>query len=135
MKLITRDTDYAIRALACIARNGNKLISASELVSRLDMPRPFLRKILQRLNKAGVLRSYKGKAGGFSLAIPAAEIKLLDLIDIFQGPVELSECLFKSSLCPNRKKCFLRDKIKGLETRMIAELRPVSIETIIRKSG
>ncbi|MCX5702041.1 MAG: hypothetical protein NTW64_03570 [Candidatus Omnitrophica bacterium] len=44
MKLITRDTDYAIRALCYIAKNKNEIISVRELVTKLKIPRPFLRK-------------------------------------------------------------------------------------------
>ena len=51
MKLITRDTDYAIRALCCIAGSGKKELSVRDLTDRLAMQRPFLRKILQKLNK------------------------------------------------------------------------------------
>ena len=65
MKLITRDTDYAVRALCFIGQRQKRLISASELVANLKIPRPFLRKILQTLNREGILNSYKGKGGGF----------------------------------------------------------------------
>ena len=56
MKLITRDTDYAIRALCFIARFKKKIVSVSELVKVLKIPRPFLRKILQTLNKKRILK-------------------------------------------------------------------------------
>ena len=68
MKLINRDTDYAVRALSYILRRKDKIVTAAELVRELDMPRPFLRKILQSLNKNGFLKSQRGKGGGFILA-------------------------------------------------------------------
>ena len=64
MKLITRDTDYAIRALCCIAKRKETIISVDKLVKQLRIPRPFSRKILQTLNKRKILRSYKGTSGG-----------------------------------------------------------------------
>ena len=58
MKLITRDTDYAIRALSCIAADKEKVYTVTELTKSLDVPRPFLRKILQILNHKGLLKSH-----------------------------------------------------------------------------
>jgi Rrf2 family protein len=105
MKLITRDTDYAVRALCFIAESKKEIVSATELVKNLKAPRPFLRKILQILNKKRLLRSYKGLGGGFSLRISPQKIFLIDLIEIFQGPLKLNECIFKKRICPNIKTC------------------------------
>ena len=66
MRLITRNTDYAVRALSYISRQEEKVISVSELVKKIKVPRPFLRKILQTLNKKGILISYKGQGGDSS---------------------------------------------------------------------
>jgi Rrf2 family protein len=83
MKLLNRDTDYAVKALLYITQNNPKRMSVSELVKALDIPRPFLRKILQILNREGVLDSSRGKGGGFVLAVPPEKILLTCLIDIF----------------------------------------------------
>ena len=85
MKLITRDTDYAVRAVCFITKQKGKLVSASQLVDELKVPYSFLRKQLQLLNKKGILKSYKGKGGGFQLGVPAGKIYLTDLIKVFQG--------------------------------------------------
>ena len=115
MKLITRDTDYAIRAICFIAKRKKELISASELVRCLKIPRPFLRKILQILNKKRILKSVKGKGGGFHLLFPPNKIFLLDLIRIFQGPLKLNECIFKNNVCPNIKTCRLKKRIDNIQ--------------------
>lgn len=130
MKLITRDTDYAVRALCFIARNKDRVVCASELVKELKVPRPFLRKILQSLNRGSVLKSYKGKGGGFLLNRPAEKIFLIDLMRIFQGGIELNECLFKKKLCPNREICLLRNKLVKVEKEVISHLESVSIASL-----
>lgn len=131
MKLITRDTDYAVRALCQIARNENRITSVHELVDELKMPRPFLRKILQILNKEGLLKSFRGKNGGFTLALPAKEIYLVDLIRIFQGPLKLNECVFKKGLCPDTNACILREKINGIEKRVFSQLKSINIRSLM----
>ena len=131
MKLITRDTDYALRALCFIARHKDKIVSAAELVEQLKIPRPFLRKILQILNKKRILKSYKGKGGGFLLVLPASKIFLVDLIGIFQGPLHLNECFFKKMNCPNKKLCALRKKINSIEQYVIKELKSITITSLL----
>ncbi len=131
MKLITRDTDYAVRALCYMAGTKKQMISVPDLVKELKVPRPFLRKILQTLNKRGVLRSSKGRGGGFVLAVAANKIFLVDLIEIFQGPLRLNECIFKKRVCPNRTTCRLKKKIDAVERYVISELESVTIMSLL----
>lgn len=131
MKLITRDTDYALRALCFIARHRKEIVSVRELVKKLKIPKPFLRKILQILNKKRILKSYKGKGGGFLLAVPASKIFLVDLIEIFQGPLRLNECFFKKMACPNTKTCGLKKKIDNIERYVIRELNSITLTSLL----
>ena len=133
MKLITRNTDYAIRALCYIAEQKQEIISADRLVKSLEIPRPFLRKILQTLTKAGLLNSSKGKDGGFSLAVSPEEITLIEVMKIFQGPIRLSEHKFKKSDCPHIKDCLLKKKIDEIEKEVIAKLKAITISSILKK--
>ncbi len=133
MKLITRNTDYAVRALCSIAENKEKILSVSKLVKYLEMPRPFLRKILQILNKEGLLNSYKGKDGGFALALPPEKISLIDVMEIFQGAIRLNECKFKKSDCPYTSNCLLKKEIDGIEKEVMVKLKAITIASIIKK--
>ncbi len=135
MKLITRDTDYAVRALCYIAENDKKIISVTELVNELEIPRPFLRKILQLLNKKGLLLSHKGQGGGFSLAKKIKRIYLVDLIGIFQGELKLNECFFKKKVCPNIKVCPLKQKIDGIEKYVANQLEQITVASLLEKGG
>jgi Rrf2 family protein len=91
-----------------------------------------LRKILQILNKKGILKSYKGLGGGFLLARPRHKIFLLDLIEIFQGPLKLNECIFKKMVCPNTKRCVLKKKIDDIERYVISQLGSITIASLLR---
>ncbi len=133
MKLITRDTDYAVRALCFIARSKQRIIPASALADRLRIPRPFLRQILQVLNRKGILKSYKGSEGGFELAILPKQIFLVDLIRIFQGPLKLNECIFKKKICPNKNICVLRARINTIEKEVISGLASVTVASLLNK--
>ncbi len=135
MKLITRDTDYAIRALCFVAKQKKKIVSVSELVEKLKIPRPFLRKILQILNKKGLLNSYKGQGGGFILNVLPDKIFLVDLMEIFQGPVTLNECLFKKIPCPAIKTCALKKRIDKIQKYVFSELGGITLASLLKKGG
>lgn len=131
MKLITRNTDYAMRALCYIANQKKDAVTVTEMVENLAIPRPFLRKILQTLSSDGLLNSIRGVAGGFSLARPAEKIFLIDLIRIFQNAVRLNECIFKKKPCPNRSACMLKREIDSIEQDALDRLGRITIRSLI----
>jgi Rrf2 family protein len=130
MKFITRNTDYAVRALCFIAQRQGELTSARELVKVLEIPHPFLRKILQTLNREGFLHSQKGKGGGFTLARAPERTFLLDLVETFQGPLKLNECIFKKAPCPYVETCKLRKRINDVEKYVISELASITLSSL-----
>lgn len=131
MKLINRDTDYAMRALRYIALHKNEVVSVSKIEKELKVPRAFLRKILQILQKKDLLKSFTGRDGGFRLARSAGKIFLVDLIKIFQGPVQLGDCVFKKKLCPDAQLCLLKEKIDRIEQLVISELMSITIASLL----
>lgn len=132
MDIITRNTDYAIRALIYLAQNKDTIVSTSQLQQEMKLPRPFMRKLCQTLQKTGYIDSIKGNRGGFRLAVSARAITLTDLIRVFQGDVALTHCLFKKRVCPNTKTCPLRKKLKSIEAHMLRELQSVTIASLMQ---
>ena len=130
MKLITRDTDYAVRAVCYIAKK-NKIVAVTKLVKELGVPQPFMRKILQRLSREKILVSYKGQAGGFKLRLPPEKIFVYSIMGIFQGKFSLNGCFLKKNICPNRGKCILRKKIKAIEEEALMKLKSINIASLI----
>jgi Rrf2 family protein len=134
MKLITRDSDYAIRALCCIAA-AKGLVSVRDLAKKLDMPYPFLRKILQALTQAGLLFSIKGRNGGFKLTKSAKKISIVEVIRVFQGKFILTEHTFKGKVCPRIKSCKLKKQLDKIEKDVYLKLKKINIDSIIEKNN
>ena len=132
MKLITKDTDYAIRALQCIAVHKDQNVTVCGLSEKLNMPRSFLRKILQILNKEGILKSCKGKGGGFCLKVSPERISVFNLMEIFQGPFHLCEHIFKGRSCPDVRGCYFKKRLDGIQEKTAKELRSITIAKIIK---
>ena len=133
MNLITRDTDYAVRALCYMAQRPEQMMSVTELCSELALPRAYLRRVLQTLARSKahqILESFRGKGGGFRLRMDPAQILLSDLIEVFQGGTEFTRCVFRSSVCPRQGGCSLRRKVKEIEKQAVAELRATTIASL-----
>lgn len=131
MKLINRDVDYAARALVFMARANKPTVSVKQMQEQVGVAGPFLRKILQKLHKAGILQAVKGKGGGFSLARAPEKIALSQLIAVLQGPLKLNDCLFSQKLCQNHGACLLRHKLASIETRLISEIDGITVKDLV----
>jgi Rrf2 family protein len=131
MKLLTRDSDYALRAVCFIAKQNMKVVPVPLMVQALRIPRPFLRKILQILNRKKILKSYKGSGGGFSLETKPDQVLVTEIIEIFQGPVKLNECLLSKSLCPDVTRCVLRKRIAMIEALVVKELKKITVASLL----
>ncbi|MFA4992907.1 MAG: Rrf2 family transcriptional regulator [Candidatus Omnitrophota bacterium] len=130
MKLITRNTDYALRALCYISKNKD-IVTVDELVKKLGVPGPFMRKILQQLNKRSILDSFKGQGGGFKLKVTPENIYVIEIMRIFQGKVALNRCFLKKDVCPNKGKCALRKKISIIEENVFKQLKEITIASLV----
>jgi len=134
MSLITRSTDYAVRAILYIAESKSDMVSTARLYEDLKLPRPFMRKIFQKLHKEGILISRKGNSGGFALAKSADDIFLSDIMKIFQGEFSFTECLLNKEVCPDIKTCPMRRKIKKIEKKVLKELEQINITSLLKRS-
>lgn len=89
---LSRAVEYGVRAMQYLAsRDG--VCHVEEVHEKMGIPLPFLRKILQRLVTARLVKSHRGFAGGFSLARPAEEISLLEIMEAVDGEFFLNPCL------------------------------------------
>jgi len=127
VRLVTRNTDYAVRALIRLARAPGERVSSRAIAREEGIPLPYLRRILQTLRERGLIGAVEGKRGGWELKRPAGRISLRDLIGIFQGRIGFAACVFRSTVCRNRRTCPLRKRLQGMEERMLRELSAVTI--------
>ena len=84
--IYSRSAEYAIRSLVYLARiPDGQFAMARHIAEEEKIPAHFLAKILQELARKGLLRSSRGPSGGFSLRVPASQIKLLNLVEALDG--------------------------------------------------
>jgi Rrf2 family protein len=126
MSLIRTDTDYAIRALLCLARSGGSM-SCGPLAADCDIPRSFAHKILKSLARAGMVRSQTGRCGGFSLCKDPKTITLLEVAQAIQGPVLVRQCVLDSDACSRNKDCPVCGEWRRLQDSIATFLSRTSI--------
>src|SRR4051812_27547466 len=90
----------------------------AELVRGTDLPRDFLAKVFQRLVKAGILRSAKGRGGGFTLALPEHDINLMRIIEAIEGRQLMDQCVVGLEKCTDAMPCPQHDLYKPIRQRL-----------------
>jgi Rrf2 family iron-sulfur cluster assembly transcriptional regulator len=122
MKL-TRGGEYGIRGVLYLARHDDGKISMLSAIAKAqDVPPRFLAKIFQALAKAGVVKSHRGAKGGFSLARPASEITIKDVIEAIEGPIYLNVCLVGQGECSRDKICPVHAVWEEAQEKMMSVL-------------
>ncbi|HAO92603.1 MAG: hypothetical protein A2X93_09925 [Deltaproteobacteria bacterium GWC2_56_8] len=105
MLQLTRDGEYAVRAVLYLATHEDRISLISEISESQDVPKSYLSKIMQSLTRAGLVKSRRGAKGGFFLARPAGSITLRETIEAVEGPIHLNVCLIKKGECPKDDAC------------------------------
>jgi len=97
---ITRQADYAIRAVLYVAKlGGNQRAATRQIAQEQHIPPSFLAKIISQLSIAGLLQTTRGAHGGVMLARASENITLLDIVEAIDGPIALNECVNDKDSC------------------------------------
>jgi len=112
-----------------IAANPERRVSTGEMAGNIRVSENHLSKVMQRLAKAGLVKSNRGPKGGFTLARSADEITMLEVFESIDGPLTDCACLLGTPVC-NGGKCILgdlaekinRDFRDYLSTTMISQI-------------
>ena len=120
--IYSNSSEYAIRALSEMVSRGAGAgagrVLLDDLVAGTDLPRDFLAKIFQRLVRAGVLTSAKGRGGGFALARAAHETTLMQVVEGIDGPQHFDRCVVGLERCNDHMPCAQHDLYKPIRQRL-----------------
>ncbi len=103
---ITRQADYAVRAVLYLTRlgSGNRA-ATSQIAEEQHIPPSFLAKIISQLSIAGLLNTSRGARGGVTLARQPENISLLEVVEAIDGPIRLNECAHADGMCAFADEC------------------------------
>ena len=139
--MLSNTCKYAVRAVTYLAihEEKNKKIGLKQISEELEIPAPFLGKILQMLAKNKLLSSTKGPHGGFSLGREADEIWLYDIVEIIDGFDAFDSCLFGYKTCKNlpekQDTCPIHPKSGPVRKQLLDLYKSQSVGEIAKKYG
>jgi Rrf2 family protein len=133
VQLLTRESDYAVRALAALGTSGGH-VQVARIAQEQAVPFDFLQKILRKLKTAGFVTVRRGPGGGFALARPPADITLLDVLDAVQGPLTVSQCLLDGYECPMASTCPVRDRLAAVQDSVRSSLAGITLSVLLENA-
>ena len=117
--MLSDTAEYALRAALYLAeREGDGPVRVSDIAARTRVPRNYLSKTLHVLAREGVLRSLRGPHGGFTLARPAAETMVLDVIAPFDDVGGRRRCVLGRSACSDARPCAAHERWRPVADRI-----------------
>jgi Rrf2 family protein len=133
---ITRQADYAIRAILYLAENEKKGRAPTNLIAEAKhIPPSFLAKIISQLSVAGLVNTSRGARGGVTLARPSSEVTLLEVIEAIDGPISINECALDLSVCQFGKECLVGPVWCRLQEELVTRLREITFNKLVKESA
>jgi len=131
---LTRAGDYALQGMVYLAEQPpEKIVLISDIARHQEIPESFLRKILQVLVRAGLVRSLRGVSGGVMLAKPARQISALEVVEAVEGPLALNACLNGGDGCDKIDTCPSYPMWREAQARLVEVLQGWSLADLARK--
>jgi len=126
MLRISKMTDYAILVMVELARD-DEMLSAHALAERVHIEAPTASKVLKLLAGAGLLESYRGANGGYSVSRLAGDVSVAEVIAAIEGPIAMTECSAEEGLCSQEDSCELRGNWQRISIAVARALQEVSL--------
>jgi Rrf2 family transcriptional regulator, iron-sulfur cluster assembly transcription factor len=137
MLKINRQTDYAVRVILALAQRGEGArLSSAAIQQEMLIPRAFMTRIVAQLAREGLVNTFPGRDGGLMLPRPASQINLKEVVEAFEGPILLSECMQVKGEddCPFQSNCPVRSKWGRVQVAMLREMASISFEELAKES-
>lgn len=124
---------HAIKALAILAElPPGEYAGAVSIAKTIGAPQNYLGKLLQQLNREGLVDSQKGIGGGFRLSKPADRISLLDIADPIENVSRWGGCILGNGRCSTTNPCMLHDRWKAVREHYLDFLETTTVADLIR---
>ncbi|HTQ13503.1 MAG TPA: Rrf2 family transcriptional regulator [Rhizomicrobium sp.] len=136
--MLSQKGRYALHALIVLARHGGEApMLIADIAEKASVPRKFLEAILVELKKRGIVRSQRGRAGGYRLGRPAAAISFADIIRVTDGPLALAPCVsvtayHKCNDCVDEDVCAIRKALIVVRDATAEILESWTLESVLK---
>lgn len=134
--MLSQTAEYALRAVLYVAQHGtDRLVQVNEMAEALHIPQNYLSKIVHALVGEGVLRSTRGKSGGFRLAAAPERLYVVQVVAPFGGVGEARHCLLGKAQCSDRTACAAHARWKQVADRVAEFFRETTIAELLQEAS
>ncbi len=129
--MFSNSTKYAIRTIEYLLLNQDQdKLSVIKLATELDIPQPYLSKIMQQLSKGNIISSTKGRGGGFYLSNENLKRPLIDIVICIEGYNVFDKCVLGLNKCSDENPCMLHAHFKIFKNSLEKSICKDSIQKL-----
>jgi Rrf2 family transcriptional regulator, cysteine metabolism repressor len=133
MRLSTK-CRYGMRAMIEIARHyGRGPLKRKDIARTQGISKAYLENILSALKAMGLIRTLRGKEGGFTLPHPPSSINLLDIFTALEGSLSAVDCVDDTEACAKSDKCLSRLVWKKLQQAQTDVLKSMTLDDVVNQ--
>lgn len=133
---ITLESDYALRIISALAKHDG-IVDAKTLSEETLVTLQFTLKILHKLVKCELVKSFKGVKGGYSLNKSPKNITLKEVIEQIDGPIAMVKCLEGAECCSLKQEktnCIYHDIFDTISLDVARKLKSITIADVLNRS-
>lgn len=127
---LTRRSDYGLQAILALAKSSG-FVSAKQIAQEHNLPIAFVKKLLQRLCRAGLVKASVGKRGGYALARPPEMISMREILEALEGNLAPVSCLTLDHQCKLSNGCMTKRAWIQIDQKLHEALESISLRDIL----
>lgn len=131
--ILSRTSQYAVQALIYMATQpADTPVLNKDIAAKLNVPAPYLAKILQNLAKGNLLYSFRGRLGGFCLREDGTKMTLMDILLLTEGPAFTQSCLLGLKKCSDETACPVHSRWMPVKEKIIGLLKETTLDKLAK---
>lgn len=130
--VFSRSSQYAIQALVLLASEppGSHVLCRT-LAARLELPLPYLSKLMQEFSRRGIVGSSRGRQGGYFMAKDAAQVSLMEVMTVIGGERATKECFLGFKECSDETACAMHCGWRPVKEKLFTLLQEQSLGKLV----
>lgn len=132
---IKNEVRYALQIVYYLTLHREKgIISSNEISEEEKIPRLFCLRIIKKLEKAGIVKIYRGSKGGYTLTRDPKRLTFRDVIEIIDDDIVLQNCIDSKTICTNRgENCNIKLALKSIQEKLLQDFDEINFDDLVKK--
>ncbi|MCI5725152.1 MAG: Rrf2 family transcriptional regulator [Fusobacterium gastrosuis] len=133
---IKNEVRYALQIIYYLTLHRDKeIISSNEISIEENIPRLFCLRIIKKLEKAGIVKIYRGAKGGYSLSRDPKRLTFRDIIEIIDDDIVLQPCIDSETICSRRgTDCNIRRALKYIQEELLNDFDKINFYDLVKNN-